>query len=147
MKTFWLRQVPVGGWVSGRFLSLVGLAGLFFLGGCEYELPAQPTIFVTKKTPDSLGELLKNPASHQGHIAVLGGANSPACGYPCGKILFGSGSSVGRKLLSDALPAYSHPEAPGRYGLCPFCSVPQDDGGNEAGYEQGKERFYRVRSA
>lgn len=93
MKTFWLRQVPVEGWAFGRFLGLVGLAGLFFLGGCEYELPAQPTIFVTKKTPDNLGELLKNPASHQGHIAVLGG-----------QILRRVDTPVGRYFLVRDLP-------------------------------------------
>ncbi len=93
MKTFWLRQVPVGGWAFRRFLGFVGLAGLFFLGGCEYELPAQPTIFVTKKTPDNLGELLKNPASHQGHIAVLGG-----------QILRRVDTPVGRYFLVRDLP-------------------------------------------
>jgi hypothetical protein len=81
----------------------VVLACLFFLAGCAYELPAQPTIFVTKKTPDNLQKLLKKRKIFQGHIAVLGG-----------QILRRVDTPVGRYFLIRDLPLgdNSYPEPP-----------------------------------
>lgn len=69
------------------------LLSFLFLGGCAYELPEQPTVFVTKRTPDDLKELLENRKIHQGHIAVLGG-----------QILRRSDTPVGRYFLIRDLP-------------------------------------------
>jgi hypothetical protein len=84
--------------VSSLFSSLfasrsIVLACLFFLGGCDYELPAQPTIFVTKKMPDNLRELLRERVAFQGRIAVLGG-----------QILRRVDTPVGRYFLIRDLP-------------------------------------------
>ncbi|AIA31400.1 hypothetical protein Y981_01060 [Leptospirillum ferriphilum YSK] len=105
MRIFWRRRPIPGGRVFQRFLGMAGLAGLFFLGGCAYELPAQPTIFVTKKTPDNLSELLRDPAAHQGQVAVLGG-----------QILRRVDTPVGRYFLIRDLPlgenSYPMPSSP-----------------------------------
>ena len=85
MRMFWHRQPFPGGRAFHRFLEVVGLTGLFFLGGCAYELPAQPTIFVAEKMPDNLTELLKNPSVHQGQIAVLGGQIPRRVDTPVGR--------------------------------------------------------------
>ena len=71
----------------------VVLASLIFLGGCAYELPAQATVFVAKRTPDNLRELLKEKMAFHGRIAVLGG-----------QILRRVDTPVGRYFLIRDLP-------------------------------------------
>jgi len=100
---FFSSPLPYDVWRKSFYFSPLLLVFLFSLGGCAYELPEQPTMFVTKKTPDDLKELLENRKSHQGHIAVLGG-----------QILRRSDTPVGRYFLIRDLPLgdNSYPSPP-----------------------------------
>ncbi len=54
-------------------LSAIVMGILSFAGGCAYELPEQPTVFITRKTPDDLPTVLARRKEMKGKLAVLGG--------------------------------------------------------------------------
>lgn len=47
--------------------------GLFLLSACAYQLPPQPTVFITRQDPDRLSEILTHHPLPVGKLAVLGG--------------------------------------------------------------------------
>ncbi|MHB1605267.1 MAG: hypothetical protein ACYCTV_02590 [Leptospirales bacterium] len=88
-----LRRFRTLDTIRRPIFTMCSVLALFLLSGCEYELPEQSTVFVTKKTPDKLSELLANPKSHVGTLAVLGG-----------QIVRRFDTPVGRYFLIRALP-------------------------------------------
>ena len=80
------------------------LLPLFLLSACTYQLPPQPTAFITRQEPDRLSEILSHKPLPIGRIAVLGG-----------QILRRHDSPTGRYFLIRDLPldkdAYPHPPA------------------------------------
>lgn len=79
-----------------------GILSFLVLSSCAYQLPPQPTAFITRQEPDRLSDLLSQHPLPKGKVAVLGG-----------QILRRYDSPVGRYFLIRDLPldqdAYPHP--------------------------------------
>lgn len=89
-------------------LFVIVLGILSFSGGCAYELPEQPTVFITRKTPDDLPTILARRNEMKGKLAVLGG-----------QILRRQDARVGRYFLVRAMELTddSYPKPPGKPGI------------------------------
>ncbi|MGC8500743.1 MAG: hypothetical protein ACP5OS_06155 [Leptospirillia bacterium] len=85
---------------SGMLLSGGVLA--LSLASCAYQLPPQPTAFITRQEPDRLSEILAHNPLPNGRVAVLGG-----------QILRRYDGPAGRYFLIRDLPldedSYPHP--------------------------------------
>ena len=90
-------------WTNITRLITGGLLGLG-LAACAYQLPPQPTAFITRQEPDRLSEVLAHKPLPNGRVAVLGG-----------QILRRYDGPTGRYFLIRDLPldedAYPHPPA------------------------------------
>ena len=90
-------------WKNITRLITGGLLGLG-LAACAYQLPPQPTAFITRQEPDRLSEVLAHKPLPNGRVAVLGG-----------QILRRYDGPTGRYFLIRDLPldedAYPHPPA------------------------------------
>jgi len=90
-----------------RFKVMTQVTVLFFiltLAACAYQVPPQPTAFITRQEPDLLSEILSHKPLPVGRVAVLGG-----------QILRRYDAPTGRYFLIRDLPldqdAYPHPPA------------------------------------
>ena len=83
---------------------ITGALFLLGLASCAYQLPPQPTAFITRQEPDRLSEILVHTPLPNGRVAVLGG-----------QILRRYDGPTGRYFLIRDLPldedAYPHPPA------------------------------------
>ncbi|MCL4484941.1 MAG: hypothetical protein M1537_01145 [Nitrospirae bacterium] len=86
---------------SLRVLTIFSIASL---SACAYQLPPQPTAFITRQEPDLLSEIVSHKPLPIGRVAVLGG-----------QILRRYDAPTGRYFLIRDLPldrdAYPHPPA------------------------------------
>lgn len=75
------------------FMSAIAAAAILsIVAGCAYELPEQPTVFITRKTPDDLATILSQWKTMDGKLTVLGG-----------QILRRKDTPVGRYFLIRAM--------------------------------------------
>ena len=86
------------------FSRVVFLLVTFTFASCAYQVPPQPTAFITRQEPDLLSEILSHKPLPVGRVATLGG-----------QILRRYDAPTGRYFLIRDLPldedAYPHPPA------------------------------------
>lgn len=103
-----LKLVPSQGGIlllrSMASLRIASFLSMLILSACAYQLPPQPTVFITRQEPDLLSEIVSHKPLPVGRIAVLGG-----------QILRRYDAPTGRYFLIRDLPldrdAYPHPPA------------------------------------
>jgi hypothetical protein len=104
-EAIWKSVSGTTGRSLGLLSAVAAAAILSIMAGCAYELPEQPTVFITRKTPDDLATILSQRKAIVGKLTVLGG-----------QILRRKDTPVGRYFLIRAmeLTEDSYPSPPSK---------------------------------